>query len=149
MTGKDYVTDVAVGTVIGAASGGIGAGGSLLTKGKGASGASGVAKFGVRAGAGVLSGAAGGAISETGRAIKWEKVDAGSVVKSVGVGALCGGLGGAGSHIASNASKAVSGEVTKAAVRIGTQTTAGAAVDAGVQLAETGKVDVFFFAQDI
>ena len=139
MTGKDYVTDVAVGTVIGAASGGIGAGGSVLTKG-----ASGVAKFGVRAGAGVLSGAAGGAISETGRAIKGEEVDVGSVVKSVGVGALCGGLGGAGSHIASNASKAVSGEVTKAAVRIGTQTTAGAAVDAGVQLAETGKVDVFF-----
>ena len=139
MTGKDYVTDIAVGTVIGAASGGIGASSSLLTKGS-----SGVAKFGVRAGAGVLSGAAGGAISETGRAIKGEEVDAGSVVKSVGVGALCGGLGGAGSHIASNASKAVSGEVTKAAVRIGTQTTAGAAVDAGVQLAETGKVDVFF-----
>ena len=45
-------------------------------------------------------------------------------------------------HIASNASKAVSGEVTKAAVRIGTQTTAGAAVDAGVQLAGTGKVDI-------
>ena len=84
MTGKDYVTDVAVGTVIGEASGGIGAGGSLLTKG-----ASGVAKFGVRAGAGVLSGAAGGAISETGRAIKGEEVDVGSVVKSVGVGALC------------------------------------------------------------
>jgi len=33
MTGGDYVTDVAVGTVIGAASGGIGAGGSVLTKG--------------------------------------------------------------------------------------------------------------------
>jgi len=30
MTGGDYVTDVAVGTVIGAASGGIGAGGSVL-----------------------------------------------------------------------------------------------------------------------
>ena len=71
-----------------------------------------------------------GQLVETGRAIKGEEVDAGSVVKSVGVGALCGGLGGAGSHIASNASKAVSGEVTKAAVRIGTQTTAGAAVGA-------------------
>ena len=137
MTGKDYLTDVAVGTVIGAASGGIGAGGSVLTKG-----ASGVAKFTVRAGAGVVSGAAGGAISETGRAIKGEEVDASSVVKSVGVGALCGGLGGASSHVASNASKVVSGEVTKAAVRVGTQTGAGAAVDAVIQKVETGKVDI-------
>ena len=137
MTGKDYVTDVAVGTVIGVASGGIGAGGSVLTKG-----ASGVVKCTVRAGAGVVSGAAGGAISETGRAIKGEEVDASSVVKSVTVGALCGGLGGASSHVASNASKAVGGEVTKAAVRVGTQTSAGAAVDAVIQKVETGKVDL-------
>ena len=58
MTAGDYVADVAVGGVIGAATGGIGAGGSALTKG-----ASGLVKLGVRVGAGAASGAAGGAIS--------------------------------------------------------------------------------------
>ena len=52
MTTKDYVTDVTVGAVVGVASGGLGAGGSVLTKG-----ASGVAKVGVRVGAGAISGA--------------------------------------------------------------------------------------------
>ena len=137
MTGGDYVTDVAVGTVIGAASGGIGAGGSVLTKG-----ASGAVKFGVRLGAGAASGAVGGVINEGGRAIKGEEVDGESVGKSMLMGAACGGLGGASGHMASNVSKAASNEISRAAIRVGIQAASGAGIDAGVQYVETGQIDV-------
>ena len=137
MTTKDYVTDVAVGSVIGVASGGIGAGGSVLTQG-----ASGVAKVGVRVGAGAVSGAVGGAISEGGRAVKGEEVTLESVGKSMGTGVVCGGIGGASSHIASNASKVVGNEVGKAAIRVGTQASSGAVVDAGMQMYEKKTFDI-------
>jgi len=137
MTGKDYAADVAIGAVTGAATGGIGAGGAAVSAGR-----SGLVKLGTRAGAGVISGVTGGAISETGRAVKGEEVDAKSFGKSLAFGAVCGGIGGASTHGASNLSKLPSSGVARAATRIGTQAAAGATVDAAVQKATTGKVDL-------
>ena len=136
MTGGDYVTDVVVGGVIGTATGGIGAGGSALTKG-----ATGAVKLGVRVGAGAVSGITGGAISEVGRAVKGEEVNAETFGKSMAVGMVCGGIGGGSSHLASNISKAAGNEAAKVAVRVGTQTASGAAVDSAMQYAENGEVD--------
>ena len=100
MTGKDYITDVAVGTVVGAATGGLGAAGSAATQG-----ASGVVKGVTRVGVGATSGAIGGFYNEVGKAVKGEKTDSDSMVKSLATGAITGGFGGGASHLASNLSK--------------------------------------------
>ena len=100
MTGKDYITDVAVGTVVGAATGGLGHGGSVLTKG-----ASGVVKGVTRVGVGAASGTIGGFSNEVGKAVKGEKTDGDSMVTSLATGAITGGFGGGASHLASNLSK--------------------------------------------
>jgi len=130
MTGGDYVTDVATGAVIGVVTGGIGAGGSAIANtaakevSKGV--AKGAVKLAVRAGAGAVAGATGNVINGV---AKGEDITLGSVTKS----ALCGVVGGASSHISSNATKIVSGDVAKAAIRIGTQVTTSGATDATIQ----------------
>ena len=60
----------------------------------------------------------------------------------MGTGIVCGGIGGASSHIASNVSKVAGNEVGKAAIRVGTQASSGAAVDAGMQMYEKKTFDI-------
>uniref|UniRef100_A0A7M5VDB3 Uncharacterized protein n=1 Tax=Clytia hemisphaerica TaxID=252671 RepID=A0A7M5VDB3_9CNID len=138
MTPKDYATDVTVGTIIGAASGGFGVGSSAITEG-----AKGAVKLGVRVASGAVSGIVGGGISETGRKVKGEEVNGETALKSMAMGIITGGIGGASGHLASNLSKIepLKDAITKPVIRIATETVTNTSLDAGIQIAETGKVD--------
>lgn len=120
----------------GAITGPIGAGGSAMAKG-----ASGLAKFGIRMGAGAVAGGVSGTVSETAKAIRGEEVSVGSFAKSIVIGAAAGTVGGASTHLASNVSKSVSSEVGKAVTRVSVQATSAAATDAGLQLIDKGEID--------
>lgn len=58
------------------------------------------------------------------------------------MGAVVGAVGGASVQAASSASSRVTSEVTKAATRVGVQGVSAAATDAGIQLYQTGTVDL-------
>lgn len=121
---------------VGAITGPIGAGGSAM-----AQGASGLAKFGFRMGAGAAAGGVSGTVSEAAKAIRGEEVSVGSFAKSITIGAVAGTVGGASTHIGSNVSKGVSNEVGKAVTRIGVQASSAAATDAGLQYYDKGEID--------
>jgi hypothetical protein len=90
------------------------------------------------AGAGAVSGAAGGAIAETARAIKGEEVSAGSYAKALTVGVVAGTVGGCSTHLSSNASKAVASGVGKAVTRVAVQAGAGTVCATGLEMYENG-----------
>ena len=113
MTALDFSADAAIGMAAGAITGGIGAGGSALSKG-----ATGIARIGIRG----ATGAASGLVGETARAISGEEVSVGSYAKSILVGTASGAIGGASSQ---NASKACSQGVAKVATRVAVQSVLG------------------------
>jgi hypothetical protein len=90
MTGRDYLTDVGTGALIGVVTGGIGAGGAAVANTAAKEVTKGVAKgavdLAVRAGAGAVAGATGNVINGV---VKGEEITVGSVAKS----AVCGVVG--------------------------------------------------------
>lgn len=98
--------------------------------------------FGVRAASGSAAGAVSGVVTETARIAQGEKVTLNSFTKAVAIGATVGAVGGTSAHFASSASSKVSNEVAKAVTRVGTQSVSAAATDVGLQLYQTGTVDL-------
>lgn len=121
MTLKDTSKDVLVSGTIGAITGPMG--GGLITRG-------------------VKAGVVSGAVIETSRAVSGEEVTVDSVVKSMALGAVVGAVGGASAKAANNLTKDVLSQTTKAVTRVGVQGASAAATDVGLQLYQTGEVDL-------
>lgn len=137
LTLKDAAKDAAFGAALGAVTGPIGViGGSQVTEST-----STLVKFGIRSLVGSSAGAASGAVVEGSRYLNGDQVSLSSLKNSVTTGATAGFVGAGLSHFASSASNQISSGLSKAAVRIGVQTAATAATDAGIQLAQNGTVD--------
>ena len=133
---SDVVSDVAVGSIVGVASGGLSVVGSSPAKGAGT-----VANVAAQVGAATATGATGGVVGETARAIKGEEVSAESFVKAVGVGAVCGMTGGIGGQTANSLSQGMSSQMTRAGTRVVVQAATAGATDAALQVCESGEVD--------
>jgi hypothetical protein len=80
--------------VSGAITGPIGSGASGIVKN-----ASGLTKFGVRVGVGVIAGSVSGTVAETAKVMRGENVSIASYSKAIGIGAVAGCVGGASSHM--------------------------------------------------
>ncbi len=131
MAASELASDVALGTVIGVASGGLGAGGTALAKG-----ATTATKVAIQIGAGATTGAVGGALGETTKAIKGEEVSVGSFAKAIGVGVTCGAVGGASGQVASAITKNVSSGTAIALTRITAQAATSGLTDTTLQVIE-------------
>lgn len=128
-TASDLVSDVTVGSIIGVASGGLSIVGSSMVKGAGTA-----AKVAAQVGAATATGATGGVVGETARAIKGEDVSADSYVKAIGVGAVCGMAGGFGGQAASSVSQGMSSQVVRAGTRVVVQAATAGTTDAALQV---------------
>ncbi|XP_070500576.1 uncharacterized protein [Chironomus tepperi] len=137
VTFEDSVKDAALGVVIGAVTGPIGALGAVTSKG-----ATVAVQVGARMAAGSAAGAASGVISEGAKLVKGEEVSLESLGKSIAIGVVAGSVGGASACLAnSSVLKPVADAIGKPATRVITQASASMAADAGVQLTTTGEID--------